>query len=360
MAKAPKKPAVKKSTALPAVPPHELDPAKVEAGQKQAIEFKIANNRQLQDKIESKISDLEDQKRQAESMKKFDHAMQVEGLIQKLTQLSKNVTKEIKSLKEQLKSLKATTPETQELINLLTSHCGEYLAQVKKAKEWLYRGSTGPDQYLGRSWNDRRPKDSRRDAQQLFDQMLQQQGFVALRSNSIYCTSDIFHASSFGNKVYVILPIDNHSHYTWTSHDDITLEFVDQVGMDYKKSQAWKDKVEKYLKSLTVAPADKKSYKALADAVSWRTTESAIDAVQQHVKKGNKFQIPPELSNVNLQDFITVQQFNMEYSPQRTDLYKAIKQGREVMIHGAYYALNTDVYGDILTQAFKVPVAKGW
>ena len=100
--------------------------------------------------------------------------------------------------------------------------------QVKKTVD-QYRDLVNRNQVSGTERNidwwgrqNRAPRDSSRTVQQYFNQCLKQLGFTALRSNSIFATSDYDHAEKFGDP-YAIFPLDNRSAYTYTNQYDITL-----------------------------------------------------------------------------------------------------------------------------------------
>lgn len=356
---APPSPAKKKPTST-TVDLDKIDPKKLKPGQKQELAIQLSQSVNNKRNIENQIEDLKHNLATSKKMQTWDTTAKVEGLLANLKKLHTEVQKQIKELKNQLKQPPVISDHEQKLIDLINNNCSEYIQAVKTSKSWLYRGAGGPEQYLARSWEARKPKDSDPQAQKVFDQMLKQLGFTALRGNSIFTTSVADHAAQFGFQVYVILPLDKHSAYTYTKHDDITLEFVDDVAADMKKISQYKDKLTKHLQNEQLKPNLKQSQiNALEDFegfIDWEEIESIIKKVAAHVKAGNKFNIPPELANVTMEDFQSSEIFIKNFQPQKTDLAKALKNGFEVMIYGVYLALETGTYGPLLQSVYNVRV----
>ena len=93
----------------------------------------------------------------------------------------------------------------------------------------MYRGIRNPQSniLLGKSWDKRKPMDTPIVNQNMLDKKLKDAGFSALRSNSIFCTSDISFAGNYSyGYIYVIFQVDGFS-YMWSSYiHDFYYQFV--------------------------------------------------------------------------------------------------------------------------------------
>lgn len=108
------------------------------------------------------------------------------------------------------------------------SDCSESIKAMQTANKLLYRGvrnkANMPEIFVGSSRKDRKPLDSGQKMQGVFDQVLADKGFIALRSNSIFCTSMYEFAVGYG-PVYAIFPVNGFK-FTWSSEVDDLTEFM--------------------------------------------------------------------------------------------------------------------------------------
>lgn len=172
--------------------------------------------------------------------------------------------------------------------------------------EYFYRGlaNTKEPFLVGQSKENRAPRQTKPQVQVRMDKVLGKLGFTALRSNSIFVTSDYTTArgvyASAAGIVYVIFPLDGFT-YTWSPnvHDF----FVD--GIDpYTKGYGYK------------------TY--------------GMPTIPQFM-----------LNTANLGD---LKWFKRYYGYKDTDLEQALRTESEVMIRGKYYAVRSDIvtYAGIL------------
>jgi hypothetical protein len=102
-----------------------------------------------------------------------------------------------------------------ELCSTLKEQCSEFLDEMKQAKRFLYRGISSDKPYFeANSPPYRNPQGQSIQYQNLLDICLKMNGFGALRSNSICCTSDLKHATAFANS-YLIFPKNGYE-FTWS------------------------------------------------------------------------------------------------------------------------------------------------
>jgi len=139
--------------------------------------------------------------------------------------------------------------------------------------------------FVSSSRNNRAPKDTPERFQKLIDGYLKKEGFKALRSNSIFCTSSRSAISQYGPASFIIFPF-NSTDYTWSekTSDLFQTLWLQKEPMPYGANT----NDEKYEKLL---------------------------------KMGAK-------------------QFHWKYFFRKTRINQAIKKGHEVYIHGKYVAVN--------------------
>jgi hypothetical protein len=354
---------------LPAVgSPAQLMTTQLQPGQKQELEIKLAQGTTLFADVKNEITKLEASKKQAVNAKNILLVDQITGLQDQLIKLEKKIASRITALKKQLKKV---PPDVAVWLDRIQTDCSQYLKEVRKAKKWLYRGTSGPDAFVGKSWLTREPKDSNREAQVMFDQMLAQLGFVALRSNSIFTTSDFWHTKEFGEKTYVIFPVDGQSHYTYTNQNDLVLDNVGDVGMDNEATNKLKQELmpyllkirEKFTKKVPIS-LQQLIYNTESSWTTWIYVKQQMDKFIKATK--SKHDIPEKFLDPDLvKKLMTPDIFVKKWKPMQADLAQGLKKEREVYVSGVYYALEAEKYGDYIAAKFKVPVQsehsrRGW
>jgi hypothetical protein len=343
----------------PVSDPTQVDITQLQPGQKQALEIKLAKGVTLSADVKQEIAQLETSKKQAVNAKNILLVDQIEGLQDQLKKLEKKITTRITALK---KKLKVVPPDVAAWLDRIQTDCTQYLKEVKKAKAWLYRGTSGPDAFVAKSWLTRQPKDSNREAQVLFDQMLAQLGFVALRGNSIFTTSGFWHTKEFGDKTYVIFPVDGASHYTYTNQGDIVLDHPYDVGIDADMVNTLKQELLPYVKDDKAKLGKKKPSMSLKELLyqvenRWNSWYSAQKALMAYVKKTPTHGIPAKFLDPDLdKQLLTIDVFAKKWEPHQGNLALALKHEWEVYVSGAYYALEVEAYGDFIAARFGVKV----
>jgi hypothetical protein len=143
------------------------------------------------------------------------------------------------------------TPELSETyISLIRRDCSEALAAMKATGRFLYRGIPHVESraFKGASRENRRPLSTKAHFQILIDQMLEQRGFKALRSNSIYCTSADVEASYYTKSVgqtYMIFPINGFD-YTWSRYSGDLYAMMNWQDYQMLNNHAFDDFMEKF------------------------------------------------------------------------------------------------------------------
>jgi hypothetical protein len=207
---------------------------------------------------------------------------------------------------------------------------------------------------VGRSWDARISKDSVKVAQEFFDKYLASQGFVALRSNSIFATSNLTHTKQFG-KSYLIFPVNGKSAFTYTKSKDLILNLINvplKTREISKKIVQWATTA----KSTTTKPTHLKLLDKIVQDVGLTLNPLTIISIMNDPKL-KALKVPPEFTNLTVDDFMsTTAKFNKKFEPSQTDMAQALSSGVEVYVHGVYYALDLRTYGPFIQQFFGVPV----
>ena len=236
----------------------------------------------------------------------------------------------------QAKKLKAlsktvvTNTDIDNIWNRIKVECSDYLAACGRAQTWLYRGMGSRENrpaFLEKSPEHRKPSDSHLGLMKSFDQSLQQLGFTALRYNSIFCSGDKDAASYFGH-LYVIFP-RNGFDFTYTTEREIILDELEQV-LSAKYIYSWHRAVKNMLKQapnqFPILPAN-----ATADEMWFIIHENKDTLLSQG--------FPQNLVGTSDPGYI-----EQKFQPQKTNLDIALRQGKEVYVHGEYYAVRWDFY----------------
>ena len=345
----------------PTVEPYGyVEPSQLVSGEKSAIKLEQAQD--LLADVDGEIRKLQYTLGFLSQAPAYQDQLEiVQGFMNNL----KEVESKLKARIDELNKIAEIFPlPIKQLFKHIEKNCSRYLKDVRKSKSFLYRGANGPPAYVAKSWDDRKPKDSKKGAQQLFDRLLAQQGFVALRSNSIFTTSDFSRASGYGGRPYVIFPIDNQSHFTYTNQADLTLNNIYEIPVDRKLADPWMKKFLEWLKkeNQQLTADGKHDYlinTRLSSVVnilslkegdpSWEIYKLLVLDKQEFLAKG----APPELMKTKYTSLVSVESFNNVFKPSQTNLARALQDQVEVYVSGTYYALSYHEYNKWLRIYFK-------
>jgi hypothetical protein len=263
--------------------------------------------------------------------------------------------------------------------------CSDSIAAAKEADKFLLRGvaSGGPQIFLGRSRDNRKPLDSDKLDATMMDDYLKASGFTALRSNSIFCTGSLYGVGKYGT-VYIIFPVNGFD-ITWSPkvHDFTNYVAAHKPGELYKFADSYdnytklgyvtqgfiyhtilrelhsnnmaipyNDKRRKPLEKLKIALSPytrMKNFYSIPDVKKIITILQKIDllvpgkiSAQEAISKLEEYAIAAKTSSdpskVKPQEVIS----SLAYK--NTDLAGALKSGHEILIHGKYYAFHAKKY----------------
>jgi len=244
-----------------------------------------------------------------------------------------------------------------DLLDRVEQECGEFLAQARTARKWLYRGiAADADRiFRGRSRHDRKPLHSHSKYSDMFDNLLAQCGGTALRSNSIFCSGRKDFARGFGTP-YLIFPIDGHHTCTWTTSTDTILDRFDNLkATDEEKWSLWCDDWETAINNSTLSTYKKDGW--LNRVNDYDAVNSLVRLIAEHKPMLIDAGVPEQLMNIDLNTFISVNAFRKNWRPQFTHMAVAIEEGKEILINGEYYAFHARDYGGMIAQHWGIPNA---
>lgn len=261
----------------------------------------------------------------------------------------------------------------------IEEHCSEFLASVNAAHRFLYRGiktyESPSEIFLGRSRNDRHPRDTDADIQLIADEYLTLRGFKALRSNSIFCAGEEQNALTYGDP-YIIFPINGFD-YTWSLEhvdwvisprflspnysvlrnifNDIYYSTRDDTHKATLTNIAIKNAVEIYVKPFIWSGSGDGYFYDLAQLRKFMQIAAKLSATVEEVRHYFTPEVRAKINRLisnSLNPKIASQQFVKLNKLLKTRLDTAIKLDHEVMIHGSYVAVESNKFNEALGQYF--------
>jgi hypothetical protein len=306
-------------------------------GQTKELEVKIEKLKELvvlKNKLDNLNYDLKDVKNDRDFFVRSEY----NKTIKKIKNEIENTKKEILKIKKF--NAGKNNPALTKLIENIAKDCSQVIPFYRLTGKVLLRGVKGQkDAYIGRSWENRKPTNSFPQLQKLYDMVLQNKGFKALRSNSIFTTSSSVFAEKFGF-AYIIFP-KNGFEFHWNRYrQDLVLEIPEELlNFDYvidvlDDANEWS--LKKFNKRINT-----NRYKAVANI------ESFIKKLQDiGYPKADKF---------TPKDFINYEYIEEYIGPTKTNFKKGLLSGNEVLIHGEYYAIKLESdLGDYVLNALKI------
>lgn len=244
----------------------------------------------------------------------------------------------------------------------INENCQEFLSYQKQAGKFLYRGMhSSADIFRAHSPVNRCPRDNSTKIQKIIDTELQKRGFKALRSNSIFCTTQITDTGQYG-KAFLIFPYDGFS-FTWSQAlTDIIYDDVynknGTISQSYAKLPAFEwiynyaQKIKhtsptiRELFSQIVLDAYKKNDPALLRYYFSRM----ISEYKQEIKLGKPDVFSPaqwkHIKDILSGKALTPDKKDIAYHIMsqaqftNTDFVGALKSGHEIAINGEYIAIS--------------------
>jgi hypothetical protein len=354
MAKAPiKKPLVKAPVKKAAVkaPAMTLKPGEKKPLDVKAVKLKIAKITQIKAELEKLSS--------ANILTKYfnkPEAFANQQLVAKMSEFHEILNAEDTKLRAELQKATASAMATQAksfgpLVQTIQTECSQALKAYKLTHKILFRGlkksKTNTPAYVGRSWNERKTMNSEPEGQKVFDYALQKMGISALRSNSIFTTSDSNQAGGYGN-LYIVIP-KNGFQFSWSLGDPDMV--IDDTRVLYKSEVL--DKIMDNIDALV----DKGKMADFATGYEWSEIlqfegyERAIEYLKNHKYPA------AALKQITLDKLIDYKHIKDAIGPTNKDFVKALDSGHEVLINGEYYAFELSKFKDILSGLLGIKIA---
>lgn len=301
-------------------------------GQKKAIDIKV--------KVQ-KIKGLQDALKKANeyqaAMDRYSYATpaMTKSIKEKVDALRKEIEREYNILKSEIATLKqqhakankgGTSAKVDEFVKKLAKECSQIIPLYRKTNRVLLRGTkSGPQVYIGRSWANRKTKDSKQGLQTSFDIYLKSKGFKSLRSNSIFTTTDMDQADGYGD-VYYIYPKNGFAYHWYEEQTDLVLDDPSQVYSIDKMETIIDSASDWYEKKYKKETPDR-----LYQFEEYDKPEKLIAMLQ---KVGY-----PKAKGLTAASFIDGAGIRLEIAPTQKNLPQALERGGEVCITGEYYAI---------------------
>jgi len=214
----------------------------------------------------------------------------------------------------------------QAIVERIKNDCSEFLHEC--GGRMLYHGENGVNilsrAFVGTS-KERGPHDASLMMQKAVDAQLSEDGFSALRNDSLFCTGHGMTAAEYGT-VFYIFPLDGYT-YTWSKE-------IDDLCASYPISNTkWKvfselDK-EYYDDMLAHGPTDSSETfekRFHLPANRWKFFANSVTS--------GEFQFFYDVNNLSAENF--VRKYEYENS---VHLAEAIKSKHEICLKGSYYAV---------------------
>lgn len=285
---------------------------------------------------------------------------EIRGVIERLEKTLKGNQTELKQLEKQLNKLGPQSAEldVQSIASKIQNDCGKFLMAFKTSGKLMYRGIRGeaPVAFRSTSPVNREPVDSDPEEVAKFNRILAALKIEANRSNSIFVTSEEFHASDYGT-LYVIIP-KNSAKFAWSAEEkdliidsDVLAEFTQLpfpktlLTKEIKKIQNAIDKLENSPKNVNAQIERYYNYsevlELLIEGDTWINSHS-----EKIIKK-----YFPDSPLIPYLDQLTgrspkydLKRFQDKYKMKNDSLISALKMGHEILIHGEYYAIRHGIW----------------
>lgn len=302
-------------------------------GQKQEIKIKVEKIKGLQAALAKSTEYITAMSKLSNPNPAFSKSLQdkVKALRNEIEKEYNILKSEIATMKQQnAKNNKGASDGPDKLVKAIAKECSQVIPVYKKTKKVLLRGTnTDMRAFVGRSRNNRQTKDSDIDVQAVFDAYLKSQGFKALRSNSIFTSTDFNQAGSYGD-VYFIYPKNGFAFHWYEETDDLVLDSWGQVYNFDKMEAWWEDAMDWY---------ERKHNKDAPESL--RAYDFDLNGPKKLVAMLQKIGYP-KAAKLTTEHFIDGAGIKLDIAPTQKNFGTALKNGGEVCIAGEYYAIKAN------------------
>ena len=293
------------------------------------------------------------------------------------------------------------TASGKKLTDMLEKECSEFIGYMKQSGSFLYRGTgyittkkfdangkiekiSDPNKpydytatvFTSKPFESRQVMTSSNEMQELFDKMLKKldPNWKALRSNSIFTTTNESFARSFGKgPIYLIFP-KNGFEFLSTSERDLVISGITQfIPYNHNSSPTPTDEANATLKQFFEGFSDwareetdgKQNYpdwgySNIKDSLEYDNYISAFQYLLKKLKENSRLppehqiKFPEKYTSLSLEDVIKPEWFKESFHPtnDKNDFVFAMESGKELLIHGEYIAVLKDTFRDNLAAHF--------
>lgn len=140
----------------------------------------------------------------------------------------KELQHQIHKLKQKQKEIvhSGDHPQALSWLDKIDQECGLFVKLCQHMHVWLYsgmRGNYAANAIEGKSRLYRKPTDSSPTLSNQFDEYLTHLGISAIRSNSLFTTTDAEQADSYG-PLFIVFPKDHKYTFSYTTQKDLVLD----------------------------------------------------------------------------------------------------------------------------------------
>jgi len=175
----------------------------------------------------------------------------------------------------------------------IKEHCGKSLRAMKLTMKCLFRGVSNVESqmkpmFIGSNQNNRSPTHSSIPGQKQFDEYLMKLNIKALRSNSIFATSNLDMARSYGI-AYAVFPFDNCS-FAWSRNTRDQVIYPEDMKKFrtsvFDKNDTMKDELKRFQDYYAIDDSDFQGalrsghalwFTGKYAAIEWKKNQEAID-----------------------------------------------------------------------------------
>jgi hypothetical protein len=248
------------------------------------------------------------------------------------------------------------TTSAKNLIEKLKTECSEIFDIFKQSKKVLYIGtdSSSTTIFFGRSPENNVPvSDAAKHAQDIFNNILKEEGFELNLTNTILTNSDKY--SMDGYEKYIILPKNGFKFFTFNGTQIRINSISDLVTDRYVLANKLRDVLYWCEDKIPDFRYSDEKYKII-DHIDRRKFVEAITLINQALEELKKLKekqpdlyptVPDEYLNMNINNYVDKNTIIDRFKPS-TDILPAVNYGYGVYIHGSYYALHEDQWGRII------------
>ena len=300
-------------------------------GQKLDLKIKKAKIKAAElKKIQSELNNLSAVNQSLKSSKTSSKILQ-----KKIADLKVSIEQEIRKQTDLINQM--TLAPLMPYVKVIQKECSQAIAVYKQVNNVLFRGSrNAPIAYKGRSWEQRKTRDSDPRGQELFDAALTKMGITAIRSNSIFTTGSQSQADTYG-EIYMIFP-KNGFQFSWSRFDpDIVIDGPWEL-MNEKVIEKLRSDIDKFL---TKKDPNRKDF---FDLDYWIDVKGFDNTVTELKRIGY-----PKAELITKENIVDVAAVKRDYGPTNKNLAAAIQAGGEVLISGEYYAFSYEQFNGLLS-----------